>query len=54
MTRHLDVNHWLNVKWYMMANYPDFRYIATFRQYINQVYEQLHSDWLLSLKKQEQ
>jgi len=51
--RYLDINHWLNVKWYMQKHYPSFRYMATFKQYINQTYEQLHADWLLSLEKTE-
>lgn len=44
--KQLDVMHWLNVKWWMMANYPNFNYLPTFRSYVNQVYEQLHADFM--------
>lgn len=46
--RHLEINHWLNVKWWMMVNYPNFKYLPTFKAYINQVYEQLHADFMAS------
>lgn len=42
----LDINHWLAVKWWMMENYPNFKYLPTFKSYVNQMYMKLYEDFM--------